>query len=114
MLMNTRIRRDFSEGGGRYCMSIMDTFKKAKKGIFSLVGGANQAPKEEQDLPVLEPIDFPDPAVNPGKHPDLVVDFGTTSTVVALVDDIHDTQGGRRVRLSFLAGETEHPSRNDG
>jgi len=58
-------------------------------------------------LPPLEPVHFPDPRVFPGKPPDMVVDFGTTATVVALVRTMRTYDGSEYVSLDLLAGETE-------
>lgn len=82
--------------------------------FYRLIKNLFRKPEDEipppPPLPELEQVEFPEPDVSPGRHPDLVVDFGTTATVVALVEDFQDASGGRRVRLTFLAGETEHSS----
>jgi molecular chaperone DnaK (HSP70) len=72
-------------------------------------GSRSTAPEPTPPSQALEDIAIDDTAIT-GRHPDLVVDFGTTATVVCMVSEMRDPDGQRDVRLSFLAGETEHPS----
>lgn len=58
----------------------------------------------------LEDIDDDPVVVDLGAPPDMVVDFGTTATVVALVIVNQPFGGKTTVALKFLAGEQEHVS----
>jgi len=66
--------------------------------------------QEPPDTAQLEDVVFPDPQDLYYPHPDMVVDFGTTASVVALVKDERFRDGKRQVRLDLLAGEKEHSS----
>jgi hypothetical protein len=60
--------------------------------------------------PKLEDVAFPDQHEASKPQADMVIDFGTTASVVALVNDIPFLTGEVQVRLELLAGNKEHSS----